>query len=279
MKVCAIVCRFNQARSIISGAILRNLFPQLHVITSGFEAPSGSSIPQSIIQIANFWGLERYDRTSRRLDFDELITKSAYVLAADELVLDHMSVYDSKLAISKMSDFADDKVLIPIDPTGLDIEGIAAELAKAAVLTLRWAHSLLQTQLNVESILIRTQSGEVDVKTIIPGESRLFVDCNIARPLKTSWIRNGQTVQFNPRNLASFDIQSIKGVDNAVLSSRFEIDDYERFFLSKEWAEFLKYLCNDRKVFLISNLARQDISSLPGSVLALSHSMKTKVFD
>jgi len=278
MNVGSVICRYNQARSIIAGAILRNLFPHLTVITSGFEAPSDSSIPQSVVQIANFWGLEKYDRTSTRVNLEELVAKEAYVLAADEIVYEYISSYETKLTISRMSDFADEKLLVPVDPTGLDIDGIATELAKVAVLTLRWAHNLLQTALNVEGILIMTESGEVDVRTINPGGKNLFLDCNIARPLKTNWIRNGQNIYFNPRNLVSFNFQTLDDIDEAVLSSKFEIDDHERLFLSKEWAEFLKSLSNNRKVFLVSNLARPELLSLPGSILALSHSMKTQVF-
>lgn len=63
MKV-LVVCRYNQARSIVIGAMIRKLFPQIDVVTAGIEAPHGKGIPGSTEALCREWNLPQFDRIS-----------------------------------------------------------------------------------------------------------------------------------------------------------------------------------------------------------------------
>ena len=277
VKTVATICRYNQARSIISGALLRNLFPEVKVFTYGIEAKTGQNIPHSVAQISKFWGLEKFDRVSTKLNVEEIIGKVDEILAADQLVLDELRKWRFDLSLKKLSDFANQPTLSPIDPTGLEIDDLATELAKVAVLTIRWANSLFSKEPRIRSVLIASQTGKIDVTELALTENEILVDCNIARPSMTNWIESNNLVYFNPRNIAGFNFNSLENLDSIVLTSQYEIDDYERTFLSKEWQEFLIKLSEIRDVVLISHGQRSDVISIPGAILGLCGSFETRL--
>lgn len=70
-----VICRLNQARSIITAAVIRKIYPELRVFSSGIQANPGQPIPTVIAKIAYKWDLQNIDHYSTDLASSEPIQK------------------------------------------------------------------------------------------------------------------------------------------------------------------------------------------------------------
>ena len=66
-RLITVVCRHNQARSVMAAAALPRYFPNVEVASAGIAALEGQRIPQSILNLADAWGLEVQDVVSHAL--------------------------------------------------------------------------------------------------------------------------------------------------------------------------------------------------------------------
>jgi protein-tyrosine-phosphatase len=275
-----VVCRYNQARSIVVGALLRKLFPQLLVTTAGIEAPDGSSIPTISMDLCERWGLQSYDRVSKDLSRFSDTTSFKHILAADEFVYNHLKDTATEIPIGLLTSYSPDDLLVPIDPTGLDSIGFYREIAKASISATRWAADLLDLpHTAIQSLLFLTQNslfkGVNDGDTLFANSS-LLVDTEFSYPDPSVWKNAGiETVLFNPRDLDSIDLEKITSTDRCVLVSRFEVDLPERILLSLQWSELLSSLSRERKISLVSRLFGPRERQYLG-ILGVLHSQNTR---
>ncbi len=275
----AVYCRFNQARSIISSAVLRNLYPEATVISGGIQAGAGSPIPSSVAAIANVWGLKEFDRSSALVNHNWIEDKKPMVLVADALVMEEISRSVTPGQLSMLADFADHPFLVPIDPTGLEIDDLALELSKVVVLTLRWALKQSRTNVQVSSHLVfskESSTNELGANDLADYE--VLIDSNISRPQKKSWYSDREIIHFNPRNLNQTDFESIKDKSNIVLASKFEIDECESFYLSRSWRNFLYEIAKVKSVTIVADGQSNPHVPIAASVLAISHSTDSYIW-
>lgn len=272
-----VVCRHNQARSIAIGALLRNLFPELTVETAGIESEPGRPIPQITSDVCESWGLSSYDRYSNDMSRFEDLDSFDEILAADYFIYSSLSksVVNSKLTL--LTDYSTSDFLNPIDPRGLNPEEFATELAKAAVLTIRWAKKLLGLQIaNIESFLLQSDhSVNVFMEVVKQRQIGVFVDTNLERPNVAHWQGSDfEVIKFNANKISTFEFEKLTERAKFVLVSSFETDRSERLLLSAEWRDFLGSLSKAMPVSLVSRATEVGVPKHVG-ILALAHSSAT----
>lgn len=274
----AVYCRYNQARSIIAGALLRQLFPQQEVVTGGIQAQQNYPIPTSVASIARAWSMPLLDQVSREVDDEWVRLQNPFILAADDLVASRLQEVHPKSFISTLSQFADDVRLIPVDPTGFSFSKLAIELAKVLVLTNRWANHINQEKLNVGSILALDENQAWwNSSKIIANPSHLYIDVDFLIPANKPWYKGKSVQLFDPRKLNSFDY-TIAESNNIVLRSRFEIDSPEHIYTSIGWKNFIVNLSNFKKVVLVSAFNGLLQSRSPIPLLGLIHSRHSEIW-
>jgi protein-tyrosine-phosphatase len=86
-----IACKYNQARSIIGAAVIRKLYPDLEVISTGINATPGGSIPLQIRRIADQWALPIVEIFSTPLEeVIKQIAHSELIIGAGEEVTNRL---------------------------------------------------------------------------------------------------------------------------------------------------------------------------------------------
>lgn len=273
----AIYCRYNQARSIIAGAILREFFPETQIITGGTQARQGLAIPSTVASIAHHWNLMKFDRESSQIDDYWIEEFSPSILVADQLVEGVLKEGHRNQKIAKLSDFADDSRLVPVDPTGLKVEDLAIELAKVSILALRWATRETNQTSTIGSYFI--PEGDVELindQEMAMNPNLLLVDTELTMPNPHRWDARWNIQFINVRKLDEFDERTLRK-EPTVLVSKYEIDTPERIYTSVNWRNFLVRLASIKETKLVSAFPSNSVKSSPLPLLALLHSFSTKM--
>lgn len=276
-----VVCRYNQARSIVIGALLRKLFKELSITTAGFQAQNGSLIPTITMDLCESWGISAYDRASKDLTVFPDPLPFAHILAADELVYQNLKSIDANKHIDLLTNYADSNLLAPIDPTGMDPGSFAVEVAKACLLAIRWAENVLKySPKDIKSYLFLSESTLTEAVARDSGKfslSNVLVDTEFAYPDPNYWRAAGyDVILFHPRDINSFDQSRILSSNKSVLVSKYEIDIPERILLSSQWRELLSQIAEHRAITLVSRLFGP-VQRRHLGILGLSHSHTTSV--
>ena len=113
-----VVCRHNQARSVMAAAALRRFFPNLEVVSAGIAAVEGQRIPESILNLADLWGLQVTDPVSHSLVGvqEQLLSSNFIVVAEDEFISNIVDMGIPPERILSMQDQSFDHAVIPFDP-------------------------------------------------------------------------------------------------------------------------------------------------------------------
>lgn len=272
----AVICRQNQARSIIAAATLRKFFTNKEIASFGIEANTGQPIPHSIATLARNWSLGSFDRTSKAVDDAWLSSNNASILSADEIVTEVLTPINEKLKITTLTQLADDYRISPADPAGYSPEKLATEIAKVLILALRWGYREENLEPDIKSHLICSE----DESFCLPSEpeipaTSLIIDTDLRLPENKNWYGAREVATFNPRRLNEISPDQFNR-PNLILRSAFEIDDLDRIFTSLKWRNFLIHLAKNRPVVLVSNFPNQAASPIP--TLALCHSMQTRIW-
>lgn len=280
MKKVLIVCRFNQARSILIGALLRKLFPELEVHTAGIEAPDGSPIPAVTSEICYRWQILDFDRLSKSIESFNYNEDWDAVLAADQLVFERLQNSPFALKVSNLLDFADFQESMPRDPTNLVLEDFATELAKAALLSARWAEKVLGYENSrISGILYSSPEGLLNYLEEFKGlrDNVLLIDTEIQYPNFDLWKSLELPIElFNPRRLESINEKTYTFSGIGTLVSQYEIDVPEMIYVSKSWRSFLLSQAKNKHVILV-NFNNDSLNKLGSkSYLSLLNSSKTE---
>lgn len=273
MKV-LVVCRYNQARSILAGALIRKLLPELDVVTAGIQAQTGQPIPIVTAELCSWWGLNRFDRLSQLItdtDAATSIEEFDTVLVADGYVKQEVLKFWPKAKLVDLSELAENDLFTPTDPTGFNQSDFSRELAKIAVLVYAWASKkglldiisaqaiLASSNSSIDSLLDSGKLNDVD----------FLIDTELERPSIDFWKSKGFEIQlFNPRQLIEFEVAGGSSNSTIVLASRFEIDNAEKYYLSDDWKQFIGKVSKVGKTCLVNISNTNDFK--PSSLATLS---------
>jgi protein-tyrosine-phosphatase len=273
MKV-LVVCRYNQARSILAGALIRKLLPELDVVTAGIQAQTGQPIPIVTAELCSWWGLNRFDRLSQSItdtDAATSIEEFDSVLVADGYVKQEVLKFWPKAKLVDLSELAENDLFTPTDPTGFNQSDFSRELAKIAVLSSAWASKsglldiisaqaiLASSNSSIDSLLDSGKLNDVD----------FLIDTELERPSIDFWKSKGFEIQlFNPRQLIEFEVAGGSSSSTTVLASRFEIDNAEKYYLSDDWKQFIGKVSKVGKTCLVNISNTNDFK--PSSLAILS---------
>lgn len=273
----AIYCRYNQARSIIAGAILREFFPEIQIVTGGTQANQGLEIPATVASIAHHWNLLKFDRESRQVDNHWIKESNPSILVADQLVEEVLKKVHKSQEFARLSDFAEDLRLVPIDPTGLNVEDLAIELAKVSILTMRWAARETKQKSTIGSYFL--PEGDVrslNFEELAINPNLILVDTDLTIPNPRRWDTFWNIHLIDVRKLDEFD-ERVLTKEPTVLLSKYEIDNPEKIYTSLEWRNFLLRLASVRETKLVSAFPAQSRINTPLPFLALLHSLSTEI--
>lgn len=140
IKKVSIVCRLNQARSLLSEHWLSRMYPKLEVSSYGIEADSRIPIPKSVREIASKWGFDLACAVSKNFNAcpSNEFTETLLIFAEEEFLHSFRSKNRECLKSLPFQALSIDKDLVAIDPVGLDKSdetSLEVEIAKALLCT------------------------------------------------------------------------------------------------------------------------------------------------
>jgi len=275
------VCKYNQARSITSAAILRRFFPDYEILSAGIQANPLEPIPSSILQILDEWEITEFvDRSTKVIDLPA-IGKTDLVLCADieakTKLIEQLKIEDAQdYTIRILEDFSHSALEVPVDPVNMDESDTKIQLARAIILSIRAVRKEFGINQPIRKSLFpvdraeHLQSQKIMLETV-QKEQGVIIDGGFSIPNTLLWQANSNSFGFiNPNRLEGLEYSYL---DTPVLISKFEIDRAARIFLSKKYLEWLEGLAANQPIYLLA----QPQSELPKArhheaILSLIHS-------
>ena len=275
------VCKYNQARSITSAAILRRFFPDYEILSAGIQANPLEPIPSSILQILDEWEITEFvDRSTKVIDLPA-IGKTDLVLCADveakTKLIEQLKIEDAQdYTIRILEDFSHSALEVPVDPVNMDESDTKIQLARAIILSIRAVRKEFGMNQPIRKSLFpvdraeHLQSQKIMLETVQKNQG-VIIDGGFSIPNTLLWQANSNSFGFiNPNRLEGL---AYSYLDTPVLISKFEIDRAARIFLSKKYLEWLEGLAANQPIYLLA----QPQSELPRArhheaILSLIHS-------
>ncbi len=261
-RLVTVVCRHNQARSVLAAAAIKRYFPNLEVASAGIEGVEGQRIPQSILNLAEAWGLEVLDTVSHSLQAiqDQLVESDFVVIAEDAFAPHIIEAGVAPQKILSMQDQRFDHSVIPFDPIGQGGQVLSVELAKAimtAVQLLRAEGSF--THANTVSAILTIDESDLLDKLRLTWETVaetngvcLVADFRAPNFRAVSNICSGvvemkvgrfdQRISFAFRGEELNLVQVLSPEGPLTISARFEMDQVEKFVLSVDFTSLVAAL-------------------------------------
>jgi protein-tyrosine-phosphatase len=275
------VCKYNQARSITSAAILRRFFPDYEILSAGIQANPIEPIPSSILQILDEWEITEFDERSTKVVDLPTLSKTDLVLCADVEVKEKLieqlrigSVEDYSIRI--LEEFSHSALEVPVDPVNMDESDTKIQLARAIILSIRAARKEFGINQPIRKSLFpvdkreHLMSQKIMLETV-EKDKGVIIDGGFSIPNALLWQANNDSFGFiNPNRLEGL---AHGYLDTRVLISKFEIDRAARVFLSRKYLEWLEGLAANQPIYLLA----QPQSELPRArhyeaILSLIHS-------
>jgi len=251
-----VLCRQNQARSIVISAFLRHHLPEITIYSAGIAAVEKSPIPHSIVALCESWGLEiaefhstPWEKVHVDVDVDDIVIcadKQVYQIASETLGSEQLI----NLAEENSFDF-----LIPTDPAGASRAVVEQELAKCLVQTQRLlsAHVAGLSQMIAHAYIPRSEEKIDEAislmrKNIVASESKKFIilDCNLRAPHPEIWEDSSDVHTFDEE----LSLGRVKS--GMVLHAAHEFTLWQKALLSTTWKRFLNTLNQSYKVNVIT---------------------------
>jgi protein-tyrosine-phosphatase len=275
------VCKYNQARSITSAAVLRRFFPGHEVLSAGIQANPLQPIPSTILEILDEWDLAEFDGRSTKVVDLPTLTETDLVLCADAEVksklIEQLSIINANAyKIRILEEYSRSLLEIPVDPVSMDEADTKTQLARAIILSMRAARQEFgKAQPITYSLFPQDRAEHLQAQqkllTLITNNQGLIVDSGFSIPNPLLWrATNTSFIPINPNRL---EIDSITRNHSGILISKFEIDRSAKIFLSENYCDFLQGLVAEQKIYLLA----QPYSELPRArhheaILSLIHS-------
>ena len=267
-----VVCRHNQARSVIAAAALSKYFHNLDVVSAGVAAIEGQRIPQSILNLADAWGLDVLDVVSHSLQAveEQLISSDFVVVAEDEFISRIFDMGVSPEKIWSMQDGRFDRSLIPFDPIGQGDRVLSVELAKSIMTTMQ----LLRVQKGFGyefpvEVLFTTDEEDLQSKLRFAWENAKVTNgvvlvADFRAPNIQAVSQVCESVLELEVNRADQEIRFLDGTQDwglqrvlarpgpLALSGRFEMDQVEKFVLGSQFTRLVSALASSRPVTIVT---------------------------
>lgn len=256
----------------MAAAALTRFFPDLDVFSAGIEAVEGQRIPQSILNLADAWGLKVQDVVSHSLQSNEqrLIASDFVVVAEDEFVSHILEIGISPHKILSMQDPRFDHAVVPFDPIGQGVRVLSVELAKSIMTTMQlirdqkgFGHEFpvtavmtqneedLQSKLGIVWETARITNGLVVLADFrAPNFRSVSQVCDNLVELKTEGA--DQKIGFKVDG-EDWDRERVSAMSRPIaLSGRFELNQVERFLLGPNFTQLLASFASDRPVTILT---------------------------
>ena len=271
-KRITVVCRHNQARSVVAAAALNRYFPEMDVSSAGIAAMEGQRIPQSILNLCENWGLEVGEVVSHSLQGAEnhILSADYIIVAENEFISEVVSMGVSPARILSMQDPRFDHDLIPFDPIGKGNQVVSVELAKAIATSVQLIRekgdrsranpvNVIFSE-NVEEFLenlaigweaVRKSNGILLVADFrAPNISAVTQNCEYALELKVNRVNRNIDLLGGER-ISELQL-ALSSRKRFAISGRFEVDRAEAFILSTQFAQLMANLTHDRHVLILT---------------------------
>lgn|GEM_PF-1488473 len=274
-QVVTVICRHNQARSVMAAAAISKLFPDLSVSSAGIKAVEGQRIPQSILKLADVWGLDVRDVRSHSLQAvkEQLVTSDFVVVAEDEFIASIVDIGVAPHKILSMQDQCFENALIPFDPIGQGGHVVSIEIAKAIMTTLQLvrAEEGFGRNYPVQAIftydendfrekldLTWTQASANNGVVILgdfraPNYHAASQFCKYLLELKVG--RSDRTISLTDDAGRGALERAIDSQKPFAISGRFEVDQVEKFALSVPFFGLINQLAASRPVWILTEPA------------------------
>ena len=270
-RLVTVICRHNQARSVLAAAALSRFFPYLQVASAGIAAVEGQRIPESIFHLADTWGLEVSDTVSHSIagSQESILASDLVVVAEDEFIQPILDLGVLPQRILSMQDERFDHSLIPFDPIGQGSQVVSVELSKAIMTTVRLVRAknpnILESvdliitldEANFEKDLRQGWSDAVASKGVLlvtdfraPNFQAVSQVCDRVLELQVS--RIDHQISFSD-GLGEGALGRALSSDKAfAVSARFEMDQVEKFILSPQFIAFMATVAARRSVTILT---------------------------
>ena len=267
-----VVCRHNQARSVMAAAALRRFFPNLEVVSAGIAAVEGQRIPESILNLADLWGLQVTDPVSHSLVGvqEQLLSSNFIVVAEDEFISNIVDMGIPPERILSMQDQSFDHAFIPFDPIGQGNQTVSVEIAKAIMTTIQLSRgrsdvghshpvqvvftideSDFQDKLKrVWSTSAGTNGGVVLADFRAPNFQAISQICEPVLGLTLN--RLDQTISISDSIGGDALERALASSRPFAISGRFEMDQAEKFVLSAEFIRLVTLLAKKGPVSILT---------------------------
>ncbi len=275
------VCKYNQARSITSAAILRRFFPDYQVLSAGIQANPIEPIPSSILQILDEWEVTEFDHRSTKVVDLPVLTQADLVLCADAEVksklIEQLKIVDvENYTIRVLEEFARSALEIPVDPVSMDESDTKTQLARAIILSVRAVRKEFGIKQPITTSLFpvdKVEHLQVQKRLLdaIQNNQGVIIDGGFSIPNRLLWQANASSIMpINPNRL---ELNSKDQTGSGILISKFEIDRTPKIFLSENYLKWLEELAAQQATYLLA----QPQSELPRArhheaILSLIHS-------
>ena len=275
------VCKYNQARSITSAAILRRFFPDYEILSAGIQANPLQPIPSSILQILDEWEITEFDERSTKVVDLPTLSKTDFVLCADfevkEKLIEQLRIGRVEdYSIRILEDFSHSALEVPVDPVSMDESDTKTQLARAIILSMRAVRKEFRIDQPITTSVFPVDKREhlMSQKILLEAtevNQGVVIDSGFSIPNTLLWQASSNSFGFiNPNRLEGLPHNQ---ADTRVLISKFEIDRAARIFLSKKYFEWLEGLAANQPIYLLA----QPQSELPRArhheaILSLIHS-------
>ena len=268
------VCRMNQARSPFAQAVLERNFPDDQISSTGVTAIQGTSILDSVIDIAKSWGTPITQSSSRALikAMDDLMAADL-VITAENSHSDVIRNLGYTGAMRSYEEILEDRDFIPVDPGGLLPDAVSRELGKVGALTLRAALDAKGFP-HAHNIHVVIPHGVSDLGVALAhaqmariGEGAILIDTDLRAPLINEIEDMGlEKIFFDVDHLGVVDLPEI--TSQQILTHSRQIDFPERCFLSPTWREWIQRLADKSPVVLVTAPRHSRMRRLADSYLA-----------
>ena len=270
-----IICRHNQARSVIAAASLSRFFPDLSVSSAGIEAVDGQRIPQTILNLADAWGLDVGDIISHSLQAVEkqLVASDFVVLAEDEFIPRAVDIGVAPHKILSMQDQRFEHALIPFDPIGQGSHVVSIEIAKAIMTTVQLLRAeegfgrdypvqgiftFDETDFREKFDQAWSQASANNGVVILgdfraPNFSAASQLCSYLLELKVG--RSDRTISLMDDAGPGALERALASQKPFAISGRFEVDQVEKFALSDSYIGLINQLAASRPVWILTEPA------------------------
>jgi protein-tyrosine-phosphatase len=278
MKRLLVVCRYNQARSVVIGAVLRKLFPDIEFVTAGIQAPQGKVIPTVSSRLCHEWRLPNFDRISIAIDAIDVDVFDA-VLAADDLVYEELEKRIAPEKLYSLLKFNNDERLIPIDPSGLNYSEFSREIAKAVIPALRWMNSFNHyVNPSIDSFMFEDEHSLQQWTATAEAQTyKVLVDTSISIPNASIWTSTDRQINYVDLRRNSWELaREAAKESNLVWMSKYEVDLVAEVFFSQLWLDFLGFASKQGTTALLA-VAQQGGEKKAENLLGLVHSCSTVV--